>query len=105
MKKLILIASFLFIAILSSSCTDLKAKVESDTSWSGSFGDRTVDGSGNQTIDLPDDEPQCCVAQKNTTGGKLKITIINDTANPLATKELNSSETYAQYGVVSVCSK
>ncbi len=85
-----------------TSCTDYKAKVESDTGWSGAFSGTTVDGSGNQTVDLDDDDPQCCVVQKDTENGRLRVTIVNE--GFLGTNG-ESKETTATYGVVSVCSK
>ena len=85
-------------------CRDWKAEVSSDTKWSGSFGNSTVDGSGNQTVDLPDDEIVCVVVQKETEAGFLKVKIINDSANPFASDGEEAS-TSAQFGVVSVCSK
>jgi len=100
MKKLFTLLVFLSFIII--SCTDYKAKVESNTSWSGAFGNRTVDGSGNQTVDLDDDEIQCCVVQKQTTTGRLKVTIVDE---GFLGADGESAETTAEYGVVSVCSK
>jgi hypothetical protein len=104
MKRSILsIACFLFLFFVGCS-TDWKAKVESNTSWSGSFSGRTVDGSGSQTIDLDDDEIVCCSVQKETEQGFLKVTVINDGSNFLI-GDGESKETTAAYGVVTVCSK
>jgi hypothetical protein len=104
MKKVFLVMLFSF-SCLFVACTDYKAKIESDTSWSGAFGNSTVDGTGSRSIDLPDDGIQCCTVQKQNKKGRLKITIINDTSNPLLSTELNSAETTAEYGVVSACTK
>lgn len=93
------------VGLLFGGCSDdWKAKVESDTSWSGSFSGRTVDGSGNQTIDLDDDEVVCCVVQKQTERGRLKVSIVNEGSSPFAS-DGESKETTAAYGVVSVCNK
>jgi hypothetical protein len=87
---------------------DLKAKVESNTSWSGAFGNRSVDGSGSKTVDLPDDRPQCAVVQKSTQGGSLTVRIICENTGLAAMfgaeDEEDSATTTAAYGVVSVCS-
>ncbi|GJQ22187.1 MAG: hypothetical protein HBSIN02_25420 [Bacteroidia bacterium] len=93
------------VAVVFVGCSDdWKAKVESDTSWSGSFSGRTVDGTGNQTVDLDDDEVVCCVVQKQTERGRLKVSIVNEGSNPFAS-DGESKETTAAYGVVSVCNK
>ncbi|MBT4851326.1 MAG: hypothetical protein HON37_04565 [Candidatus Marinimicrobia bacterium] len=92
----------IFLILVFLGCTDYKAEIESDTSWSGSFGNRTVDGSGDKTIDIPDDNIVCCVAQKSTTGGFLKIRIVDDGAILFGTKT-DWVKTTAEYGVVSVC--
>jgi hypothetical protein len=98
--KLILTFSLL---LLVGCAPDWKARVESNTSWSGSFGGRTVDGHGNQTVGLGSGEVVCCVVQKNTTGGRLKVSIVDESTFGLGSGE--SNETTAQYGCVSVCSK
>jgi len=90
--------------LILAGCTDWKAKVESNTRWSGSFSGRTVDGNGNKTIDLDDDDVQCCVVQKETEQGFLKVSIVNEGSNPFAS-DGESKETTAAYGVVSVCNK
>lgn len=100
MKKFLISILVLFAM---TACTDYKVKVESDTSWSGAFGNRTVDGSGNRTVDLDDDgETVCCVVQKQTREGYLKITIIDDGSSIFAS-DGKSVRTTAEYGVVSVC--
>lgn len=100
MKKILFLLAF--VSIIAVGCSDFKARVESDTSWSGAFGNRTVDGNGNQTIDLDDKDTQCCVVQKQTKHGRLKITIIDE---GFLGMDGESAETTAEYGVVSACSK
>lgn len=106
MKKIIVIISLFFIFII--GCTpDYKAKIESDTSWSGFFGNSTVSGSGNRTIDLPDEEIVCANCQKQTIYGYLKLTIVDEGSNFIFDfgGDINSATTNAEYGVVSVCNK
>lgn len=83
---------------------DIYAEVESSTSWSGSFGGATVDGSGNKRINLPDDPPQCAVVQKNTESGSLRLRISSE--GGFLIPEISSGDwitTTAAYGVVSAC--
>lgn len=93
------------LGLMMIGCTNYKAYVESDTSWSGSFGGRTVDGIGNKTIDLDDDKTQCCVVGKKTPYGRLKVTIKDESGIPLFGGEKDSKETTAAYGVVTVCTE
>lgn len=103
MKKPFFSLLFIF-AIIVTGCTDWKAKVESNTSWSGSFSGRTVDGRGNKTVDLDYDDIICCVVQKQTVEGYLRVSIVDEGSNPFAT-DGESKETTAAYGVVSVCNR
>jgi len=84
---------------------DYKAEVQSDTEWSGAFGNRTVDGIGNTTIDLPDEHPQCCAVQKQTEGGYLQVRVVCEGGGLLAPEDSDWVTTYAEYGVVTVCSE
>jgi hypothetical protein len=95
--KLLLI----FLPLLILGCSDYKAEIESNTSWSGWFGDRTVAGSGNMTIDLDDDESQCCEVYKETGYGWLRISIINES---IFYCDGGDAETLAPFGGVSACS-
>lgn len=62
---------------------DWIAKIESDTTWiaeckTDGFVYKTVEGSGNKTIDLKNEEKVCVEVWKTTEEGCLKLTIIND---------------------------
>lgn len=98
---------FIAILLFSSCTTEWKAKVESDTSWSGSFAGTTVEGSGSKTIDLGSgqDEIYCCVVQKQTESGYLKVSIKSESNSIFGSEDGESKETTASYGVVSVCNK
>ena len=98
---LICLSSLFFI----SCSADYKAEVQSNTSWSGAFGNRTVDGTGNRTIDIPDDPPQCCVVQKETEQGFLKVRIVAKGGGIFGPDDSEWVETTAAYGVVTVCSE
>lgn len=93
----LLVASLVCLAI-SSGCSlfEHTAEVESNTTWSGSFGgsgqSRTVDGSGNQDVKMKGDAPFCAVVQKQTRTGNLSVSING-----------HSESTSAEFGVVSVC--
>ena len=89
--------------LLVGCSTDWKAKVESDTAWSGAFGNRTVAGVGSKVIDLPDDDVTCCVVQKQTKEGYLKVSVVNEGNSTAPNGE--SASTIAEYGVVIVCSQ
>jgi len=92
--------------ILTISCSvDYKAEVRSNTSWSGAFGNRTVDGSGYKTVDLPDEHPQCCCVQKETESGYLQVRVTADGGFLFGPGDSHWVETTAAYGVVTVCSE
>lgn len=70
------------------------AHVTSDTSWSGSFDGRTVDGRGNQTVKLGGGSgTKCASVQKSTVQGFLTVKIDGG----------EEKTTTAAFGVVTVC--
>ena len=84
-------------AISSAGCSLLRVQafVESNTSWSGFFEGRSVDGTGNMTVDLGiRGQTKCVTAQKNTRSGFLTVSIDGG----------EKKTTFADFGVVSVCS-
>lgn len=98
--------SIIFIAALTLiGCgSDKYCQVTSSTEWSGSFGNKSVDGYGDQKVDLPDDGVQCVAVQKGTTGGTLTIELCADSDMPLVPDQRNDKvTTTAEYGVVSDC--
>ena len=101
----VLISVFALVIVLSGCSIDYKAEVESNTSWSGSFGGRTVDGTGNKTIDVPDEHPQCCVVQKDGESGFLKVRVVAEGGGIFSPSDSDWVETTAAYGVVSACSE
>ncbi len=103
-KKNKFVFILLCMVVLVSCSVDYEAEVQSDTSWSGSFGNRSVDGSGNRTIDLPDEHPQCCVVQKDTEAGFLRVRITAEGGGIFGPDDTGWVETTAAYGIVSVCS-
>lgn len=95
MKKPALAVGLIVAAFVTGSCSvfRLEANVDSNTSWSGDFNGRTVDGTGSQTVSLGSGTgPKCAVVQKQTTTGYLTVEIGSD-----------KKTTTAAYGVVSVC--
>ncbi len=96
-----------FALLFSVSCTaDWQVRVESDTSWSGAFGNRTVDGTGNQVIDLEDGDVDCVVVQKETREGFLSIQVFSDGSGLLDPgQEKDKVTTTAEFGIVSDCTQ
>lgn len=102
MRKAIILV---IISLLLMGCSvDYKVDVKSDTSWSGAFGNRTVDGQGNKTVDIADDPPVCVVVQKQTERGYLTIQIIAKGGGIFGPDDNAPVTTRAAYGVVSDCS-
>ena len=99
MKSLLLVVAAI---VLIGCSTDWKASVESDTAWSGTFGNRTVAGEGHRIVDLPDNIGQvCCTVYKETEYGYLKVQIFND--GDTFTPDGEMAITTASYGMVNVC--
>lgn len=93
-------------ALLCAGCSvDYKAEVKSSTSWSGAFGNATVDGTGDRIVDIPDDAPQCVVVQKQTTDGSLSVRVVTEGGGLFAPGDSDWSTTTATYGVVTACSE
>jgi hypothetical protein len=68
-----------------------------DLCWSGAFGNRTVDGCGDSTVELPSSGGSfAATAQKQGESGSLTLVLRNKG------KVLDSATTSAAYGVVSV---
>ncbi len=83
-----------------AGCGAPKAEIQSDTSWSGSFGDRRVDGSGNATVGVGGPSPYCAIVQKRTAEGILRVRIVSDDPTGPST---DWSETTLPFGVTSSC--
>jgi len=82
------------------------AKVESSTSWSGFFGNRTVDGFGDREVSLPGGfgSGSCLTVQKSSAHGHLRVKIgFRSGSNWISKSE--RVDTYAAYGVVVVCAE
>jgi hypothetical protein len=88
--------------------SDWNAEIESTTTWNaeckkGDFIWKTVEGSGNKTIPLSDEDKVCVSVQKKTEEGYLKITIIDETIF-WSSGDPAWAETNHPYGTVEVCS-
>jgi len=89
------------VILLAAACDkDYKAEVQSDTSWSGSFGGKSLDGRNDQVIDIPDDGYQCCIVQKNTEDGYLRLRVYDESSG---TPTNVWEETTDVYGHVKWC--
>ena len=49
------------------------AVITSNTEWSGFFWNRTVAGTGDMAIEMPQRGTACCNVQKETVGGSLTL--------------------------------
>ena len=89
---------------------DYYAVVESNTAWSGIFGNRTVDGSSGAEVDLPDNDP-CVIARIQSETGYLTITVMSHVTGGSIMgigerddRELqDTATTEASHGMVAVC--
>ena len=93
-------------ALLIIGCeANYKVKIESNTSWSGYMSGASVDGSGNRTIDIPEEDVVCATVQKETENGFVKVTLVDESPNIFGGGEIASRYTDAKYGIVTVCNK
>ncbi|MBI5022086.1 MAG: hypothetical protein HZB59_11680 [Ignavibacteriales bacterium] len=113
MSKISVISIVVFSAIVLAGCSHKwKAEISSNTSWHGQFGtgsknsgsSRTVDGSGNQTINVSDDVKAWCFVQKQTSGGYLKVRLKDEGGGlfGIAAGETREAETNSPYGSVTL---
>ncbi len=99
-RMLMALAAVCALCFMMGCSGDYKADVESNTSWSGVFGGKSVSGSGNKTIDLPDEGRQCIQIQKNTASGFVKLKVYDASAS---TPGGNWKETTGPYGYLDYC--
>ncbi len=100
LPALFLSAAALGVTVLVTGCSDYKVDVESDTTWSGVFAGKSVDGAGNSTIDVPDDGELCIVIQKNTRGGFVQVSV-RDTGG--SSYQTDWERTEGAYGTIEFC--
>ena len=77
-----------------------EAEIQSDTSWSGSFGDRRIDGSGNSTVEIGGPPPYCAIVQKQTADGVLRVRVVSDDPTGPSTDWI---ETTLPFGAATAC--
>lgn len=106
----------LFVAVLLTvGCgKDWKLEIESNTSWSGTYGavsgsglsEGDVQGSGNRSFDLPDDD-SVCSAFTQTGNGYLKVKIKDDGGGlfHMFAEDERSAETNVNGGFAGVCTE
>ena len=95
-SSVLVAAVIVCIGVLSTGCDFFKtiADVGSDTSWSGVFDGRSVDGTGDMKVDMgARGGMKCAVVQKKTREGFLTVSISGG----------ESKTTTANFGSVSVC--
>lgn len=109
------LAGALLLALLLAGCgKKLKLQVDSNTTWSGSYGSvrganwstADVAGTGSRTFDLPDDDRVCCAFTQTGTG-YLKITIKDEGGGPghLFADDSRSTETNVHGGTADLCTE
>jgi hypothetical protein len=89
---------------------DYYAVVDSNTTWSGWFGNRTVDGSGHYEVDLPDNDA-CVIAHMQTDTGFLTVTVMSHVTGGSIMgigghddrEQQDTATTEAARGMVAVC--
>lgn len=114
MKQLKAFAALASLSLLLAGCADdWKVEIDSNTSWRGEVGGqtlngglstKTISGEGDETFDLPDGAHVCCVVQKLTDEGFLKVKIVNK-GGWLLSGDGEEDETEAPYGTVTVCAE
>jgi len=114
MKKVEALAALAAMSLLLAGCADdWKVEIDSNTSWHGEVGGRTlngglsaktISGEGDDTFDLPDGDRVCCVVEKLTEEGYLKVKIVNK-GGWLLSGDGEADETKAPYGSVTVCAE
>lgn len=86
--------------MIMAGCGGPDAEIQSDTSWTGSFGDSRVDGSGNATVSIGGPPPYCAIVQKQTAEGVLRVRVVSDDPTGPSTDWF---ETMLPFGAVSAC--
>ena len=86
--------------MIMAGCGGPEAEIQSDTSWTGSFGDRRVDASGNGTVVIGGPPPYCAIVQKRTEEGVLRVRVVSDDPTGPST---DWAETTLPFGVVTAC--
>lgn len=102
MKSFIIITAACLLLIGCSK--DYKVEITSDTDWYGQVSGRSVEGPGNQTIDMDDNKGECALLVKKTDAGKLSAKIIWDGGwfiNPSG--ETKSVSTMEPNGSIEIC--
>lgn len=95
-------ARLVLITCLVTACGERVMVVESDTSWSGSIGNSSRDGFGNEIFPISGSGTWCWAIQKKTRGGYLKA--YSRTPSIAGTEKSGEAETNAQFGIVTGCS-
>jgi hypothetical protein len=105
---------FATLALATTGCgRDWKLEVDSNTTWSGSYGSWTgysyssgdITGSGSRTFDLPDDD-RVCAAFTQTGNGYLRVAI-KDKGGFLGLfkEDSRTTETNVRGGYADICTE
>jgi hypothetical protein len=102
--KIIRHAAVVVAALALTSCSDpLSVIIESDTTWAGSIGNASYDGSGNGNVDFTGSGLVCWAVQKNTERGRLRVYARR--RGLFGPNNFGDATTVAAFGVVSGCSE
>ena len=93
---------------------DWKAEIESNTSWYGAYGGvsgsewttTSVQGSGDRTIDLPDDDRVCCRFYQEGNGF-LSVKVKDDGGGlfHIFAEDSRQAETNINGGMIEICTE
>lgn len=86
--------------------TSYRAIIRSNTVWMGTFGNRTVGGTGDYVVELPGPSPVCVVVNKKFADGYLELQIESYIATSKQVLHKQAAvRTVANFGAVTDCSK
>jgi hypothetical protein len=90
-------------ALLLTSCNDLVARIESDTSWTATVEGNVVTGRGNEQFTLNGRNNRCVTVQKTTEAGTVRLIIEQGTFFGLGSMVDFEGTTTTAFGSVSGC--
>ncbi|MCF8261538.1 MAG: hypothetical protein K9J12_12245 [Melioribacteraceae bacterium] len=101
LARLILIV----VAIGVTACgPDFQVIIESDTEWIASYNGINIEGEGNKTIDIPDDQSICVKCEKTTKSGFVELKLMDLSSDLFSSDvQIQSNRTTEEFGQAVVC--